>query len=393
MIAIFAHDHVFVRWQDQLYSPGRLPYAAFVRYLEHFETLIVVARVRSATSESEISSLQRSDGPRVRFVLQEHQSAIRSLFAGRAFKRRLIPVLERADAVIVRLPSRLGSLVANAARRLQKPTAAELVQSAFHALWYHGSVITKVYAPILDRSTRRITSRVDSALYVTNSYLQKRYPCPNHTAAASNVELSDVGPAALARRLQRIASRQGPLCLGFVGTLDSRHKGLDTALLALSGMRDSTDWRFDIVGEGNQGRWQALAESLGIASRVRFLGVLPGSKAVRLWMQEIDIYLQPSHTEGLPRALIEAMSEGCLAVASNVSGIPELLPAEYLHPPGDAQAVISILSRILATPGEFESAAQRNFDVSCNYTSDRLAQVRREFFAKFASIAASRTAS
>ena len=43
-----------------------------------------------------------------------------------------------------------------------------------------------------------------------------------------------------------------------------------------------------------------------------------------------DIYVQPSHTEGLPRALIEAMSVGLPCVATDVGGIPELLPSDIL---------------------------------------------------------------
>jgi hypothetical protein len=173
MKVLFAHDHIFVRWDGRLYSPGRLPYAAFGRYLEHFAKVFVVARVRDARSEAEVSSLQRSDGPGVEFVLQQHTGILRSIRERPRFARDCIaPILRECDGVIVRLPSRLGSFVARKARRLGKPVAAELVQSAFHALWYHGSLLSKVYAPILDWSTRHVTARANCALYVTSRYLQ-----------------------------------------------------------------------------------------------------------------------------------------------------------------------------------------------------------------------------
>ena len=43
------------------------------------------------------------------------------------------------------------------------------------------------------------------------------------------------------------------------------------------------------------------------------------------WLSKYDLYVQPSHTEGLPRALIEAMSVGLPCIGSRVGGIPELL--------------------------------------------------------------------
>jgi glycosyltransferase involved in cell wall biosynthesis len=189
--------------------------------------------------------------------------------------------------------------------------------------------------------------------------------------------------------LARLKTERDEYAFGFVGTLDSNHKGLDTALLALSKLPAAIKWRFEVVGEGGQMRWRQLAESLGIADRVRFLGVLPGSKAVRSWLQGIDIYLQPSHTEGLPRSLIEAMSEGCLGIGSSVSGIPELLTAQFLHPPGDADALLAVIRRVLSTPDIFEQAAERNFEISREYLAPRLAEIRREFFANFARVAAS----
>ena len=49
----------------------------------------------------------------------------------------------------------------------------------------------------------------------------------------------------------------------------------------------------------------------------------------------VYVYIQPSRIEGLPRALIEAMSRGCACVGSSVGGIPELLNNQYIHEVND----------------------------------------------------------
>ncbi len=48
------------------------------------------------------------------------------------------------------------------------------------------------------------------------------------------------------------------------------------------------------------------------------------------WLETIDIYTQPSRQEGLPRALIEAMSRGLPAFGARTAGIPELLEKEFI---------------------------------------------------------------
>ena len=56
---------------------------------------------------------------------------------------------------------------------------------------------------------------------------------------------------------------------------------------------------------------------------------------MREQLLESDLYLFPSESEGLPRGVIEAMACGLVCVASNISGIPELLPPEDLYDPKD----------------------------------------------------------
>ena len=82
-----------------------------------------------------------------------------------------------------------------------------------------------------------------------------------------------------------------------------------------------------------------------------FNGVLPSGQPVLNWLDDIDIYVQPSFQEGLPRALVEAMSGGRPAFASTTGGIPELLPADCLHCPGDAARLGASIARAAEDSG------------------------------------------
>lgn len=388
MKALFVHDHIFTRWNGAIYSAGRLPYAAFARYLEHFETVVVLARVREARTANEVRALQRSDGERVSFVLSPRDSSLLNRM-GSKFRRRqrILEQVRATDVVIARLPSFLGVEVVQAARALRKPIAVEVVGHGFEVFWNHGSIAAKFCAPLVHWQTRRAVSAAEFALYVTRYFLQTVYPCHGQTAAASNVVLTVEESEAIARRLERIRSQPIPLVFGLVGTLSARHKGIDTAMYALAKLPRHIDWSLELVGEGDPAQWQRLAQTLGIAGRIKFCGMLPGSEAVRAWMRGVDIYLQPSLSEGLPRALIEAMSEGCAAVASSVSGIPELLSAQYLHAPGDPDGLSAAISSLVHDVNERTRVAQINIAVARTYDRDRLEAIRREFFRQFASLA------
>lgn len=58
-------------------------------------------------------------------------------------------------------------------------------------------------------------------------------------------------------------------------------------------------------------------------------GMLPSGEGIYNWLQTIDIYIQPSLTEGHSRALVEAVYNGCIAFGTNTGGIPDTLDLSY----------------------------------------------------------------
>ena len=110
-----------------------------------------------------------------------------------------------------------------------------------------------------------------------------------------------------------------------------------------------------LAGRGDDlDRLRSLAESLGIASRVRFPGWQ--ESAPRAW-SALDVFLMPSSDEGLGVATIEAIGCGRLTLAAAVGGMPEILSGPltpYALPFGDLTAWTDSTERLLRT-----SAAER----------------------------------
>lgn len=117
-----------------------------------------------------------------------------------------------------------------------------------------------------------------------------------------------------------------------------------------------------IVGDGeHRGALERLASSLGIASRVVFLG---HRKDIPNILAASDFFVYPTLQDALPTALLEAMAAGVPIVASRVDGVPEILEDEatgLLVPPGDPDRLAEACGRLLddaALAGRLTAAAR-----------------------------------
>ncbi|MBB5985652.1 glycosyltransferase family 4 protein [Sphingobium lignivorans] len=388
MKAIFAHDHRFIVANDSVWSESQFEASLWQRYLGHFHTLTVAARRGDIPAGKTLSQLELSSAPRVGFELFPNLSSPRGLTLARpAARRRMRGLVARHDAVIGRLPSEMGLMAIAAARALGKPWAVEMVACPWDGLWNYGNLAGRAYAPVAWARTKRVVRQADYALYVTRDFLQRRYPTrAAHVVAASNVILTDLSEEVLERRLARItAARARPLRLGLIGTLRGRFKGIQTLLAALSQARTALPpLSLHILGGGDPAPWRAEAVRNGVQDIVHFEGTLPSGDPVRRWLDDIDIYLQPSLQEGLPRALIEAMSRGCPALASTVAGIPELLPREDLIAPGDIPALATLLRRRVDDTAWMARSARTNWETAQDYEAGLLEERRAIFWAQFA---------
>jgi glycosyltransferase involved in cell wall biosynthesis len=387
--ALFAHDHRFYTGDGAIWTESQFESDLWSRYLQHFDALTVVARRGEPSSGRAVSSLHLSSAPRVDFEFLPDLSSLAGLLMARsAARRRLSVLVQRHDAVIARLPSEIGSLAVKVGRSLGKPVAIEAVGCPWDGLWNYGSLTGKAYAPYAAWQMRRALRHCDHAIYVTREFLQRRYPTSaSNCCAVSDVELAPVNEDVLNRRLARIDDlprSPRPLKLGLIGTLKGRFKGIDTLLRAVSKQREgSRGCSVHILGPGDPSQWIALAHRLGIAERVSFDGTLPPGEPVRTWLDSIDLYLQPSLKEGLPRALIEAMSRGCPVIASNVAGIPELLPEQDMVVPGSASGLESLLRRRVDDVAWMRDRARRNWEASRGFERTSLEARRLKFWGQF----------
>jgi len=169
-----------------------------------------------------------------------------------------------------------------------------------------------------------------------------------------------------------------PLAIGFVGRLVPE-KGLDVLLRAC--VRLYGTWTLTVAGTGPaQEELEALAERLGVASRITWLGAIPRRDLATLWPR-IDCLVAPSRTsarwvETYPIQVLEAMGHGVTVVTSDSGALPESVGgAGLVFREAHADGLTEALSRLIADAGLRERlAAEGRRRVIAEYVDDAIAR-------------------
>ncbi|MCT7523336.1 glycosyltransferase [Aliarcobacter cryaerophilus] len=383
MKALFVHDHLFYRSDNRVYS-DKLPYSIWQRYLNHFDSITIFSRYSNETID--ISKQPLSSGENVFFEFAPNISCLRAMFGKKKEqKKRLEKLILKHDVVIARLPSEYGLMAVELANKFNKKLVVEVVGCAWDALWNYGSLKAKIYAPILTYQMKKAVKNTDFISYVSQEFLQSRYSPPKRAiiVSVSNVEIPFLNEDILKKRLEKIELKNEKIVFGLIGSFKTKYKGIHNAIPVLGKLSNKyPNLEFRILGSGNPDEYIEMAKQYNIEDKVFFDGVLPSGEAVFKWLDNIDIYIHPSYTEGVPRALIESMSRGCPAIASTAGGIPELLDKNLTFNSGDENNFYEILEKNIFSVEWRIEQAKKNFEKSKEYQKNILDKRRFDFFEK-----------
>jgi glycosyltransferase involved in cell wall biosynthesis len=147
----------------------------------------------------------------------------------------------------------------------------------------------------------------------------------------------------------------GPLAL-YVGNLKSDKGVLDLAAAWRGVVRELPGASLAIVGGGPaRGELEAV-----LPPRATLVGPQPLT-AIPTWMAACDVLVLPSHAEGTPNVVLEALACGRRVVASAVGGIPDLITSPVLGalvPPRAPEALAAALTDALRTPYAPDAVAE-----------------------------------
>lgn len=157
------------------------------------------------------------------------------------------------------------------------------------------------------------------------------------------------GDKSAARARLGLDDEAGSLVIG-VGNL-KRSKGSLDLLEGLAALRKTRPGvRLALLGDGpDRGLVEQRIAALGLGDAVQMVGQV-AHDALPDWYRAADVLCLPSHNEGVPNVVLEAMASGTPVVATRVGGIPEVVTdfAGILVEPKDAAALASALDAALS---------------------------------------------
>ncbi|HSG47931.1 MAG TPA: glycosyltransferase family 4 protein, partial [Longimicrobiales bacterium] len=158
--------------------------------------------------------------------------------------------------------------------------------------------------------------------------------------------------------------------------------GVEYFVRALPAVAEEVDVEAVVVGDGpERPRLEALAEALGVADRIRFLGGRAHGEMPAL-LSSAEVAVFPSLMEATSVAALECMACGVPVAASRVGGLPEIVDETVggLFEPADPESLAATVLRLLARPDLREMGRRARERVVARWSNDRLAERHLEIY-------------
>lgn len=375
MKILFAHDHIFMKFKKNIYTKGGLREEVLNEYLDLGKELIIISRVENLNADLKKSKNNLIKNKNINFLFLPSISNIKNLlFKNRVIEEQIENQVRESELIFVRLPSEIGKLTYKIAKKLNKKIIVEVVASAKDSLWHIGKISAKLYSFLAEYEMKKIIKKSENVKYVS-TYLEKRYPTNGEKIICSDVQLSEKMIKEKSRIKEEIE------IIGIIASLDSRIKGLNIIFKAIKILKiKGLNVKLEIVGSGDTKYWESLIKKFDLTTNIVFKGILTKEEIID-WLDEIDLYLQPSYTEGLSRATLEAMSRKLPVIATNVGGFLEIINSYFLITKGSFKELADKIEELNFNNKLKMEQAELNYETSKKYKLSIL-KTKKNFFYK-----------
>lgn len=160
--------------------------------------------------------------------------------------------------------------------------------------------------------------------------------------------------------------------------LITKQKGIYDLLETFSEHNDELKGKvlLHIGGNGETGKLQEIIAQKALSSIVKFEGWVGGKKKIEL-LNNADIFILPSYTEGLPISILEAMSYKLPVISTPVGGIPEVIEDGkngILFTPGDKEALYQAIDKLHTDKIQRKSMGELSYSKVQSYFPDNVSE-------------------
>lgn len=389
MKAVFCYDGPLYRDKEGSFYDSILNDQMFERYFKVANQLTVVIRVQNVTEETGIKRMGKINNTNIYVKECPNLSSVKGLLINKQKAKQIIEQeILNADLIFIRVPSVIGYLSIDIAKKHNKKYLVEVVGCPWDAYWNY-NMKGKLLAPFATHIMRSRVMDSPFVLYVTRCFLQERYPTSGRNINCSNVELPETNKNILEKRIGKIKCYSNCGTIYRIGTaagLDVLYKGQQFVIQALAELKKEgiTNIEYQLIGSGSGDFLKKRAKELNVEDQIKIIGQMPHEQVFE-WLDELDIYAQPSRQEGLPRSVIEAMSRALPCIGADTAGIPELLTHDYIFSNSkyEVQEICTIIKNLILNPAEMIECARSNFKESKRYERKALVNQRSKFFMEY----------
>lgn len=382
MKTAFVFDTVLLKDKKNNFYAQTLTYDFFKnRYLEFCDEMIISTRSKEIEEFTEQNiGYRKTNGEKVTVHPIKNYKDIPDIIKN---KKKIISemdeIAKNCDNLIIRMPSVLGIFACKSARKYKKNYVIEMVACAWDGYMNHARFGGKLLAPIMYLKTRYAIKKAPNVLYVTKKFLQKRYPNSNNNIGCSDVIIDKINKSYINKKKKQLGETNcKELKIVTVASVQLKYKGQEYVMKAISDLkRGGINIKYYLIGGGNNERLKKFVKKYNVEDNVFFKGSFSHSEIFKL-LSEMDLYIQPSLQEGLPRAVIEAMSVGMPVIGSNAGGIPELIDYKCIFKKKDTKKIASMIKNI--DNSFLVEQSERNYLYSQEFYNANLYKKRMPFY-------------
>jgi glycosyltransferase involved in cell wall biosynthesis len=365
-----ALEHRFYIYNGELYTKLAFSYEYWESYLEYFSEVIIIARAKEIYELDE--SCVKVSGEKVTFISVPYYVGVKEFVV----KLPTLLVMLRNVAIsnnkFLLRSGNVSNLLWFWLIMNKKDYLREYPGNIYEGVTGYGgsSLLVRGLGYLLD-FIAKIQAKHSLANSFVSLYCKKIYESKKPSYVFSSFNLDEI-------MVKKQDFNSGPIFkVVAVGRLEGE-KGHEDLLESLASIRIKT--KLIIIGDGTQ-KTTLENRAKKLSLDVDFLGVVTNRDLLFKTIMGADLYVIPSHTEGMPRSLLEAMAIGMPCIGTSVGGIPEVIPNQYLVPPKSPIKLGHLIEKIAKDTSVRGKMSEENLVfINSNYSKSAMNKQKVNFW-------------
>lgn len=366
-------EHRFYEFDNKLYTKLAFTYPYWKDYLNYFDEVVIIARVQHVNNISE--EMVRVDGPNVKYEKLFYYHGLKNFLVNILLVFKYIFIASKKYNHFLLRSGNSTNILWLMLMLSGKPYLREypgnikegMIGLVGNKFW------VRVLANFLD-SLAKLQAKYSNANSFVSDYCKKLYGSKKPSFVFSSFRINEISSH---KSEYGVKNKFKIACLG-------RLEGEKGHLNLLKAIQNSAieNIELHLIGGGSQfNNLKKFAEEFNID--VIFYGAVTDREKIFNILENCDLYIISSLTEGMPRSLLEAMAIGLPCIGSNVGGIPEVMDKNYIYDAQNIFELSNLIKQFYSSEVLREEQGLRNINfIQKEFGEEKLLKKKKDFWSK-----------